>query len=914
MKKLLFILLFAASIFGQSGWDSLGIAINGDHDTGDPNDHFGFNRNRIVTINGVTWMLAPEHGGQEIVYKSNDSGKTWTDIWTDAPDEPNNCLISGPDSTIFYWIRDGNNIYQAKFDYKATEISRSIIISQQEIGGEHSSYNMISGTADSNGVLYILVHYNTLDGLRPDSIWCHRSIDTGTTWSAAGSSWLVKGTNPAVVQDTSFGYMNVDVTTHDVLVTAYSSWNGLTSRMATSTDSGETWVEHLFNDDENMHNIYDPTMLCYRGDSIFFAAQSGRDSSTDVHGLVGCWTYDLGETFTPWFNIDSSNNAGYGDPAVAMTSEGHIVIAYRSGARPDLIAITAGAQFRQRIAYSTDQGATWTFPSDNFYHPNAETAQDSIDYRTWRVGAKNNIRYQTWHNYGGRLEWGWMQYRDEVGDTVNTYFGYNDDLTIFDAFNPIPVTAVTSISPASANISGGDSVTIFGSNFLETQGTGSVVIGDSTQTVSTWSNTAIGLFLKGYHEMDTVDVTVTNSDDSASTLSNSFWYYTEPVISSVTPDSAHIGRTDSITIVGTNFLSEAGSTGHVKIGDSTQVIDTWTSTVIGLNMKTYHDSGNVDLIVCDSSGKCDTIPFRYYLPDTLSITSLTPDQCDLPAGDTVTIAGVNFREQGTVNFGDSAQFIASWTNTEIKVRTTDYHEVGAVNVEICNADDSCDTENNAFTFSSTPIVATIVPDSGIDTGGDTISISGTYFLSVQGSGGVTFGDSTQTVVTWAPGLITVRSKGYHEPGLVDVVVTDDNDSSYTVSNGFNYHIPDSSLRMQNISPTSSPDTGGATITITGINFEATRGDGYVQFGDSLAASYVSWSDIEVVVTTKAYHEFGLVDIEMCSSIDSCQTITNGFRYTTTIPDTAQDDATAFKNPPFKHKPFRLKTFLRNVFK
>ena len=67
---------------------------------------------------------------------------------------------------------------------------------------------------------------------------------------------------------------------------------------------------------------------------------------------------------------------------------------------------------------SPDLGQTWQFV-DSYY--DAE-----------RTGTRNQIRYQTWWNYGGPLEWIWMQYEDG-GTNRPIYYDINADVEILNA-------------------------------------------------------------------------------------------------------------------------------------------------------------------------------------------------------------------------------------------------------------------------------------------------------------------------------------------------------------------------------------------------------------------------------------------------------------------------------------------------
>jgi len=86
--------------------------------------------------------------------------------------------------------------------------------------------------------------------------------------------------------------------------------------------------------------------------------------------------------------------------------------------------VPGGNGCRERVVRSTDKGVSWTFPDDYFY--------DSDDNLTERTGTRSQMRYQTFFNYGGPLEWIWMQYEDG-GNNRPIYYDINSAVKIFSA-------------------------------------------------------------------------------------------------------------------------------------------------------------------------------------------------------------------------------------------------------------------------------------------------------------------------------------------------------------------------------------------------------------------------------------------------------------------------------------------------
>jgi hypothetical protein len=71
------------------------------------------------------------------------------------------------------------------------------------------------------------------------------------------------------------------------------------------------------------------------------------------------------------------------------------------------------------------------------------------DEATYRTGSRNALRYQTWYNYGGILEWTWMQFIDsDSTDTGNKPIYYNsfDTVTIQILGDEVAPTAPSNVN------------------------------------------------------------------------------------------------------------------------------------------------------------------------------------------------------------------------------------------------------------------------------------------------------------------------------------------------------------------------------------------------------------------------------------------------------------------------------------
>lgn len=130
------------------------------------------------------------------------------------------------------------------------------------------------------------------------------------------------------------------------------------------------------------------------------------------------------------------------------------------------------------------------------------------------------------------------------------------------------------------------------------------------------------------------------------------------------------------------------------------------------------------------------------------------------------------------------------------------------------------------TVTQTLRVTAVAPGAGPLNGGTPITVTGGGFRS---GSTVSLGRAvaTDVVVVDQSTITAVTPAG--KKGPVDVTVNAPDGARVTLVGGFTYVEPP---RLQRVTPTSGPATGGTTVTITGRNFTP---DATVAFGGSLAA-------------------------------------------------------------------------------
>ncbi len=193
--------------------------------------------------------------------------------------------------------------------------------------------------------------------------------------------------------------------------------------------------------------------------------------------------------------------------------------------------------------------------------------------------------------------------------------------------------------------------------------------------------------------------------------------------------------------------------------------------------------GDNDLAVANLGS--DNVSVLLNLSDvipSLAVTSINPTSGLELEGTSVTITGSNFQSGATVIFGESDA-----TNVAVGLwgtitATTPAHPVGIVDVTVTNPDGQAGTLSNGFAFIGVPpIVTSIDPIFGTKLGGTSVTIKGRDF---QSGATVTFGDRAATDVVIVSSSTITAVIPAHPISTVDVIVTNPNGLTDTLSDGF----------------------------------------------------------------------------------------------------------------------------------
>ena len=349
---------------------------------------------------------------------------------------------------------------------------------------------------------------------------------------------------------------------------------------------------------------------------------------------------------------------------------------------------------------------------------------------------------------------------------------------------------------------------------------------------------------------------------------------TAPTITSVSPTSGPATGGTLITITGTSFATGA----TVRVGGA---LATGITLVSSTQLRATTPAGSAgarDVQVTNSSGSSATRvgAFTYTTSTTPTLTSVSPTSGPTTGGTTITLTGTNFVSGATVRVGGvAATYVVFSSATQVTARTP-AGTAGARDVQITNPNGQSATRVGAFTYttSTTPTLTSVSPTSGPTTGGTTITLTGTNFVS---GATVRVGGVAATYVVFSSATRVTARTPAGTAGARDVRITNPNGQSATRVGAFTYTTTSTTPTLTSVSPTSGPTTGGTTITLTGTNFVS---GATVRVGGVAATSVVFSSATRVTARTPA-GTAGARDVQITNPNGQSATRTGAFTYTVT---------------------------------
>jgi hypothetical protein len=376
--------------------------------------------------------------------------------------------------------------------------------------------------------------------------------------------------------------------------------------------------------------------------------------------------------------------------------------------------------------------------------------------------------------------------------------------------NPAPT--VSSISPPTGTVNGGTAVTITGTGFLS--GATVTLGGTSATSVTVVSATSITATTPA-HAVGAVNVAVTNTDTQTGTLTNGYTYTAAnpaPTVTLISPNSGLTAGGTAVTITGTGFLSGA----TVSLGGTPATGVTVVSATSITATTPAHAVGAVNVAVTNTDTQTGTLTngYTYRAANPApTVTSILPNTGTTAGGTAVTITGTGFLSGAKVTLGgNSATGVTVVSATSITA-TTPPHAAGAVSVIVTNTDAQSGTLTNGYSYTNpAPTVTSISPISGTTAGGTAVTITGTGFLS---GATVSLGGTAATGVTVVSATSITATTPAHAAGAVNVVVTNTDAQSGTLTNGYTYTTSGGGGPIAFVQVKSAtPQTASASVAVT----------------------------------------------------------------------------------------------------
>jgi len=287
-------------------------------------------------------------------------------------------------------------------------------------------------------------------------------------------------------------------------------------------------------------------------------------------------------------------------------------------------------------------------------------------------------------------------------------------------------------------------------------------------------------------------------------------------VTAISPTTGPNSGATQVSITGTNFLTGAIVSFGQSTAGSIKVINGTTITAVA----PPHVAGSVGITVTNKAGDTGTLPAAYLYTSTSASTVpklnvIQPNTGSPSGGDAVIITGSNFVHGVTVTIGGAPATITSSNSVSIKATTPS--GTGTADLVVTNPNGQAATLKGAFTYAGPPgppSVTSTVPNSGSVNGGNTVTVNGSGFNSgaVVSVGGI----RCTTIIVSNSSTITATTPA-HALGSADVVVTNMDGQSSTLSGGFNY-VTAPPPSISSVVPNSGSVAGGGGITINGSNF------------------------------------------------------------------------------------------------
>ncbi|MFF2889989.1 IPT/TIG domain-containing protein [Paenibacillus sp. NPDC057967] len=339
-------------------------------------------------------------------------------------------------------------------------------------------------------------------------------------------------------------------------------------------------------------------------------------------------------------------------------------------------------------------------------------------------------------------------------------------------YNPIvyPEPTLSSISPNSGLIAGGEIVYLSGKKFV--RNVTKVFIGDKEAEIIQFNASQLTVSVPAGEAAGKVDVKVV-TDIHEATLPQAYEYKLPVIpvleVTSISPNRGLTTGGELVNITGNNFVRNA----TVTFGNQTVSTTFWSKTLITAVVPAVSTTGTVDVIVTNPDGATDVIENGYeYIAVTPTITSLSPARGNKTGGEVIYVSGTNFDRSAVVSINGIAATTVYLSKSSLQVTVPASPVTGEVQLVVTLGTGT--SASAAFVYDNGPqLPAPTIKNLSQATGkaGDFVYITGTNFnkSSIISINSVPV---TEQYYYTAKSLAFVLPAGYSGPVVVTVTNPD----------------------------------------------------------------------------------------------------------------------------------------------
>ncbi|WP_339295021.1 IPT/TIG domain-containing protein [Paenibacillus sp. FSL W7-1279] len=430
----------------------------------------------------------------------------------------------------------------------------------------------------------------------------------------------------------------------------------------------------------------------------------------------------------------------------------------------------------------------------------------------------------------------------KVNVSILTPMGYTANLLEAFEYLPLPkppAPTISSVSPASGVVSGGNIISINGTNFVNGL---ELYFGQEKVAYTFTSSSLLRIKVPAGTVPGFVTVSITNPDGQSAELIDGYQYLPlpGPTLTSVSPKVGPVSGGTALKIYGTNFKSDS----KVFFADREIAVSYISGTELRTTTPGWATAESVDIRVLNSDGQSAVLTggFTYEVPPpppAPTIASVTPNSGPQAGGTLLTIKGSNFNSETLVKIGGVTVSGTLMSTSEIRFKTPQWETPATVDISVSGPDGEPSILANAFTFMAppekpNPIVSTVSPNTAeLPGGGITITVSGKNFEN----GSKVFFNNVEIAATLLSSTqLRIKTPAWNASESVTVKVVNPDGKEGLLPDGFTYTTPPPPPApvLNSITPNTALASTSSLITINGDFF--------------VSGARVAFNDIEVTAT------------------------------------------------------------------